>query len=126
MSLRRRTTRSMRALSTSSLQPQSVASTSSQPTIRVVQPSPIVSRLLNKRALSQHSPPIPMASMDDNEVLSSPICSIDVSDNVNALLCDQCLTWYHSTCLFMTDTEYNKAKLKKFQVSGARQVNYLH
>ena len=92
-----------------------VASSSSQPTAQVVQPSPQPQRTGNgigRGALSQPSPSIPLtnavlAGEDECEILNCPICSIDVTDDVNALLCDQCHTWYHSACLFMTEADYN-------------------
>ena len=103
MSLRR----SRRALSSSSLRPLPTQTLPSQPTVRVVQPSPRINnvRPQNSRAQTQ---PIPMANVDVNENIICPICSIDVTDNADerALICDRCQTWYHSDCLYMSQNEY--------------------
>ena len=96
--------RSMRTRSVSSLQPQP-ASSSSQPCVRVVQPSPRIQRSRGGRervALTQPCP-IPIA----HEELACPICAIDVADTVKGLMCEQCSTWYHASCLFISDTEYD-------------------
>ena len=105
MSLRRsnRVARTARAQSTSSLH---VSSVSSQPTVRVVQPSPRISRTRSVRPLTQPTPPFPIIDMAENEILACPICTVNVGDNAQGLCCEQCFTWFHAQCLYMSDTEY--------------------
>ena len=45
-------------------------------------------------------------SIENNDILTCPLCAIDVTDHVHALYCEQCHTWIHSDCLFMSDQEY--------------------
>ena len=109
--------RRTRAQSISILQPTTSRVCSSQPVPIVVQPSPKVTR--TRRALTQ---PISTsttsgncsmheqnAEQNPNEVLTCPICTIDVTNDSSekALMCDHCQTWYHSECLFITDDEYS-------------------
>ena len=103
MSLRR----SRRALSSSSLRPLPTQTLPSQPTVRVVQPSPRINNVRPQKSRAQ-TQPIPMANVDVNENIICPICSIDVTDNADerALICDRCQTWYHSDCLYMSQNEY--------------------
>ena len=40
-----------------------------------------------------------------------PLCPVIVLDSVNALCCDQCVTWYHADCLLIPDDEYQQLAL---------------
>ena len=127
--------------------PLSSEVSSSQPTVRVVQPSPVIRRFRparNTRASTQpltvntsdFPTPDPAVQSSNNftasirlrhsieidtptvqsensleaeeheEALACPICTITVRDNDQALFCEQCNTWYHSDCLFISEEEY--------------------
>ena len=110
MALRRGRTRSSSAQSTPPLRLPLNAGSLSQPALRIVQPSPEVSRsrsVQTRQPSTQPCPAIRMSDLEEHEILSCPVCAINVTDDTNALLCDQCHIWYHSQCLFISDEEYN-------------------
>ena len=107
--------------------PLSSEVSSSQPTVKVVQPSPVIRRFRparNTRAStqpltvngrgsrsnrpSQSGPPIPIVNpvTELNENVSCPICAIDVANDQRGLVCDMCKSWYHADCLYMTENDY--------------------
>ena len=124
-----------RAQSTSSLrQPLSTVIPSSQPTIRVVQPSPRITRsrpARNKRVLTQplsvnlsaspnHDPDGPTTNKGTNvnnntnvnnvqtlnECVMCPICALEVQDDSPGCFCDKCHSWFHPDCIFMSNEDY--------------------
>ena len=86
----------------------------SQPAVRVVQPSPGLPRrqtqpprnpIQNIRPIPLNLPPSPTSN---HENVNCPLCPIVVVDDAQAVMCDRCLTWYHASCLLMTDAEYQQ------------------
>ena len=106
--------RRTRAQSISVLQPTTSRVSSSQPVPIIVQPSPKVTR--SRRVLTQPTSTSPIsgncsmheqnAAQNPNEVLTCPLCALTVTDEVNALCCDLCSTWYHAECLLIPQEEY--------------------
>ena len=60
-----------------------------------------------------HTPSAAQTSHENviNGILSCPFCAVDVIDHDSALCCEQCHTWTHSGCLFMSEEEYDSWKL---------------
>ena len=66
-------------------------------------PSPTVN--LNNPTDQQAIPP---ANTDGNlEDPNCPICRIDVTEEIEGIVCEMCNTWSHRTCLFMPVEVYN-------------------
>ena len=49
---------------------------------------------------------ISSANMPQSENTSCPLCALQVLDNGPGLFCDKCKTWFHPSCLFVTNDEY--------------------
>ena len=121
MSLRR--SNRARAQSNSSLY---VPSVSTQPAVRLMQPSPTISRTRSARALTQPTPlrppiigvaqndeastssslPINNNNIHNNENVVCPLCALVVQDGGNGLMCSRCDTWFHPECLYLTEEEF--------------------
>ena len=64
---------------------------------------------------SAHSPS--QSNNDDEEDPNCPMCKIDVTDQVDGVMCDMCKIWSHRVCLFMSLEEYellNRSKTPWF------------
>ena len=85
-----------------------------QPNYSVVGPSPTLTRRASQpaRAQVQAEGPIPInlhpseESIEREDILNCPLCQVVVNDDIQALCCDLCSTWYHANCLLITDDEY--------------------
>ena len=96
----------------SSLQPgHSALQVLTQPSVRLIEPSPRVFRSASQPAHTDNGNggPIPInfsASDMANENEMCPLCTIQVHDDGPGLFCEKCCSWFHTQCLFITDDEY--------------------
>ena len=93
------TTNGMNGTTCSQPVPSSVPIQSVQPAVGASFPAPI----------SQPMPRTSTAPQEPHglqETLDCPICTITVTDDSYALLCEQCGAWHHSECLYIPDDVY--------------------
>ena len=80
----------------------------SQPLPVLIQPSPRTSR---SQTRAQFTPLVPLSPAAPSNVTEEhvvcPICALQVDDNGPGLMCGRCSTWFHPSCLFITEAEYN-------------------
>ena len=60
---------------------------------------------------SEIQPTVVMQTADSTSSLTEdvncPICRVDVTQDVDGILCEMCHTWSHRTCLFMSEETFN-------------------